>query len=109
MFLHELGHFIALKYYKVNYSVILPSLRNGLVVGFKSEDLRGVENVKKALKISLAGGFSPLILTIPPYILGAKLIFFLTCELCLLYLAWTCYETWLNINNLHTEGAEIHG
>jgi hypothetical protein len=83
-FLHELGHWLALKYYAIPFKVEIRWYL--LLFSFKIAD--GDANLN-SVKVGLAGGVLPLLILVPCWILGLGLMCYSV------YALWTIWETWL--------------
>jgi len=103
LFLHELGHWVGLKYFRLPYKFKVMRGFLGPEIGFEwtREDI-DIETLKKYLIVSLAGAFPPLLMLVPAFI--TKSLPFVACSsvLCLFYSIWTCIETWLNVRRIET-------
>jgi len=94
LFLHEFGHWLMLKRYKIPHHIFFDWKR--LLIEFKTKP----QNPKQGIKITLAGAFPPLLVLIPCFFSVDEQIIIIGFTYCLFFAIWTCIELWYNISRL---------
>ena len=101
LILHEFGHWIILKYYKIPYKFYI-NWKAGGIIAFEVSDVISKDDLIKNVHVGLAGAFPPLLIFLPILLfpeLRVLVVFFICCFTCLFYCFWSISETWLNLRN----------
>jgi len=93
LLLHEFGHWIMLKRYKIPFKFFF-EWKTGCLC-FEEHS-----NSVKSLKVGLAGAFPPLIILIPCVLSGYLILVSLGFLVCLFMALWSCVEVWKNISEV---------
>ena len=93
LFLHEFGHWIMLKKYKIPYNFFIDWKKG--IIGFRTNT-----NDIRQLKCGLMGAFFPLLIMIPLTLTFNLFLISLGLLVCLFYTLWTCVEVWYNIKDV---------